>query len=51
MLRIVEKKLPDISFLLVKYFEQALIYDSLSELTTDKETLIKLINVITTLIK
>lgn len=49
--RIIEKKFHDVNFWLMKYFEYVLLYDSVSELTNDKETLVKLINAIFSLIK
>jgi len=49
--RIIEKKYLDVNFYLVKYFEYSLIYESVSELTSDKEALVKLINSIFSLIK
>lgn len=44
--RIIEKKFYDVNLELVKYFEIVLIYESISELTSDKEILVKLINVV-----
>lgn len=44
--RIIEKKFFDVNLELVKYFEIVLIYESISELTSDKEILVKLINAI-----
>ena len=49
--RIIEKKLYDVNFALKSYFELVLIYESISELTQDKEVLVKLINVIVQVIK
>lgn len=49
--RIVEKKFYDVNYDLIKYFELVMIYESVSELTNDKETLVKLINLIFMLIK
>lgn len=49
--RIVEKKFYEVNYDLVKYFELVLIYESVTELSNDKETLVKLINLIFMLIK
>jgi hypothetical protein len=49
--RIIEKKQMDVCFSLMKYFELVLIYENVSELTNDREALVKLINSIFSVIK
>lgn len=49
--RIIEKKLFEVNHALIRYFELVMIYETVSELTNDKETLVKLINLIFMLIK
>lgn len=49
--RLIEKKFYNLNFLLVKYFELVLLFDNVSELSSDRETIIMVINTILHLIK
>lgn len=49
--RIIEKKFYNLNLLLVKYFELVLLFDNVSELSSDKDTIIMVINTILHLIK